>query len=87
MVTWLPVVVLAAAQVTLRLISIAAMVWRERARANSHCAQMRTASASGVVLLEWRQEGDSLAIVPQARKSHDNDAGSADLGPGGTPVA
>lgn len=62
---WIPVAVLVVAQITMRLIAAAAMIWQERARANSHCAQMRTASATGVVLLERRRDGVGLAIVPQ----------------------
>lgn len=65
MMTWLPVVILAVAQITIRLTGVAAMIWQERARAKSHCAQMRTASASGAVLLERRHDGAGLVIVPQ----------------------
>ncbi len=65
MMTWLPVVILAVAQVIARLVGIATVVWQERARANSHCAQMRAASVSGVVLLERRRDGTSLMVIPQ----------------------
>ena len=61
---WMPVVVLAVAQIAVRLIGVVAMIWQERARADSHCAQMRAASASGVVLFAWR-DGSGLAIVPR----------------------
>jgi hypothetical protein len=74
MMAWIPVAVLAVAQITVRLIGAAAMIWQERARANSHCAQMRTASATGVVLLERRPDGASLAIVPQDLASRGGDA-------------
>ena len=65
MMTWLPVVILAVAQVIARLVRVAAVVWQERARANSHCAQMRAASASGAVLIERRRDGASLMVIPQ----------------------
>jgi hypothetical protein len=85
MMVWLPVVVLAVVQITVRLISVAAMIWQERARADSHCAQMRTASASGVVLLERRRDGVGLAIVPQGPVSRG--AAAAGSGPEEAPVA
>lgn len=77
--TWLPVVVLAVAQMTVRLISVAAMILQERARAESNCAQMRTAGAHGVVLLERRRDGVGLAIVPQGTR---NSGGDVTAGPG-----
>jgi hypothetical protein len=64
MMAWLPVVALAVVQVTVRLLGVAAMIWQERVRANSHCAQMRAASESGVVLLARRRDSSALVIVP-----------------------
>lgn len=84
MTAWLPVVVLAVAQITVRLIGIAAVIWQERARAKSHCAQMQAASASGVVLLERRRDGTGLAIVPVDMAGR---AGDARPGSGEAPVA
>jgi hypothetical protein len=74
MTALLPVAVLAATQITVRLIGVAAMIWQERIRAQSHCAQMRTASAHGVVLLERRRDGAGLAIFPQDRVNLGGDA-------------
>ena len=37
MIAWLPVAVLAAGQIILRLISLAAAVWQERVHARSNC--------------------------------------------------
>jgi hypothetical protein len=86
MMAWLPVVVLAVAQIIVRLIGVAAMIWQERARADSHCAQMRAASASGVLLFAWRRDSAGLAIVPRDLASH---GGDAEAGPGSeeAPVA
>jgi hypothetical protein len=72
MIALLPVVILAVAQITMRLIGVAATIWQERARANSHCVQMRTAAAEHVVLLERRQDGTSLEIVPQGKVGGEN---------------
>jgi hypothetical protein len=82
MIVWLPIAVLVVAQVILRLIDVAAAMWQERARANSHCAQMRTASAGGVALFERRRDGASLVIVPQGLATRDGDAAAGATGPG-----
>lgn len=83
---WLPLVVLALGQITVRLVVIAGRIWQERVHAESHCAQMRSASASGVVLVEWRRDGAGLAIVPRDLASCGGDAAA---GPASeeTPVA
>jgi hypothetical protein len=73
MMAWLPVVVLAVVQITVRVIGVAGMIWRERVRAQANCAQMRTASATGVVFCERRENGVALLIVP-----HDPLSGSGD---------
>jgi hypothetical protein len=62
--TWLPVAVIAAAEIILRLISVAGVIWRERARATSHCSQMETAASSGAMLGERLRDGSTLLIVP-----------------------
>ena len=49
---WLPITLVAMTQIALRLITVVAVVWRERARAESHRVQMETAAASGVTLCE-----------------------------------
>lgn len=58
-------VFLAVVQIAVRTIGIAGMIWQEWVHARSNCAQMRTASASGVVLYESRKNGTTLLIVPQ----------------------
>lgn len=65
MIGWLPVAVLAAGQVILRLINLAASVWQERVHARSNCAQMYTAAVSDVILYERRQDGATLLIIPR----------------------
>lgn len=65
MTEWLPVAVLAAVQIVLRMINIAGMIWREHVHARSNCLQMRTASSSRIVLCELRSDGAMLLVVPQ----------------------
>jgi hypothetical protein len=74
MMAWLPVGVLAVVQITVRLVSVAAIIWQERARANSHCVQMRAASTSGVTLFAWRRDSEGLAILPRGQVSHGENA-------------
>jgi hypothetical protein len=87
MMAWLPVVVLAVAQIAVRLIGVAAMIWQQQVCANSHCAQMRTASATGVVLIEQRRDGSGLAIVPLNPASRGGDGPGARPRSEGAPVA
>ena len=63
-IAWLPVAVLTAGKVILRLISLVALVWQERVHARSNCAQMYTAAVSGVILCERRRDGATLLIIP-----------------------
>lgn len=77
MTMWLPVVVLTVTQISVRLIGVAAMIWQERARADSRCAQMRTAAANGVALLERQRDGTGLAIVPQGIVSFGEEVAAA----------
>lgn len=84
---WLPVVVLAVAQIAVRVIGVAAMIWQEQVRANSHCAQMRTAAAAGVVLIERRRDGSGLAIAPLNPASRGGDGPGARPGSEGAPAA
>ena len=71
MIGWLPVAVLAAGQVILRLISLAASIWQEQVHARSNCAQMYTAAVSDVILCERRQDGATLLIIPRHPLSRD----------------
>lgn len=68
---WLPIalvavtqIALAITQVALRLITVAGVVWQERARAESHRVQMETAGASGTILCERVGDGTVLLIIP-----------------------
>jgi hypothetical protein len=77
-IAWLPVVVVAATQIVVLLIGVAAAVWQERERANANCAQMRTAAGHGVALFERRQDGSGLVIVPQGQMSREETAPGMD---------
>jgi hypothetical protein len=80
MTAWLPVIILAGAQIVIRLIGVVGMIWHERVRAKSRCAQMLTASVGGVALFERTGEGSDLAIVPQhVVRRVGTSAGTADL--------
>jgi hypothetical protein len=61
---WLPIALVAMTQIALRLITVAGVVWRERARAESHRIQMVTAASSGVTLCERLADGTALLIIP-----------------------
>jgi hypothetical protein len=60
----------------LRLISMAGVIWRERARATSHCGQMETAASSGTMLGERLRDGSTLLIVPLAQVPRERAAGT-----------
>jgi hypothetical protein len=76
----LPVAVLAVAQIAIRLISAAGMIWQKRARAKANCEQMPTASAGCVVLREEREDGTALLIVPYELPNHRVDAAAGTVG-------
>lgn len=68
---WMPIalvavtqIALAVTQVALRLITVAGVVWQERARAESHRVQMETAGSSGTILCERLGDGSALLIIP-----------------------
>jgi hypothetical protein len=82
MTAWLPIAVLAVAQIALRVIAVAGMIWRERARARASCEQMRTASASGVVFCERGENGAALLIVPRDLPDRGRDTESRAAGSG-----
>ena len=66
MSAWLPITVIAAAQIISRLISIASVIWRERARAASACARTQTAASVGAMLAERLPDGTASLIIPMA---------------------
>jgi hypothetical protein len=61
---WLPIIVIAGAQVISQLICVAGAVWQERARASAVCTQMEAARSSGTILVKRHQDGSVLVIVP-----------------------
>jgi hypothetical protein len=61
---WLPIIVVAVTQIMSLLISVAGVIWQERARARSHCIQMETAASSGTVLCERLGNGTTLLVIP-----------------------
>ena len=65
MTAWLPVAVVAAAQVALQLVRVIGLTWHEREIARSRCDQMRAAAAGDVMLYEQRADGTGLMIIPQ----------------------
>jgi hypothetical protein len=83
MMAWLPIVILAVVQIAVRLIGVAGMIWRERARAQANCEHMRTAAASGVLLIEHRENGRALLIAPHGSldRGKDTESGAAGSAP------
>jgi hypothetical protein len=61
---WLPITLVAMTQIAFRFITVAGVVWRERARAESHRVQMETAASTGVMLCERLGDGTALLIIP-----------------------
>jgi hypothetical protein len=64
---WLPILVVAMTQVAVRLITVYGVIWRERARAESHRVQMEAAASSGAALCERSGDGTALLIIPEQR--------------------
>ena len=61
---WLPIIVIAGAQVISQWICVAGAIWLERERARSACQQMAAAASSGTILCERHRDGSSRLIVP-----------------------
>ncbi len=66
MSTWVPIAVVAAVQIGLRLISVVGPIWRERAHARANCLQIDAAAAGGVLVQESRGNEITLLIIPGA---------------------
>jgi hypothetical protein len=79
---WLLVAVLPVARIAARLVSVAGMIWQERASAKANCEQMQSASAGRVVFWEQRGDGTALLIVPHDLPNHITDAASGTTGAG-----
>lgn len=62
--TWLPMTMLISAQITLRLIDIASLIWGERVRTESHRTHTEAAGNSGTVFCECRADGTVLIVIP-----------------------
>jgi hypothetical protein len=76
-IAWLPIAVVILTQITLRLISVACLIWQERAHAKSNCAQMETAAATAAMIYEGRQNGTILVIIPRS-SPREEEASAAD---------
>ena len=70
MSTWVPIAVVAAVQIGLRLIFVAGPIWRERAHARANCLQIEAAAAGGVLVQESRGNKITLLIIPGASSQH-----------------
>jgi hypothetical protein len=75
MMPWLPVVVVAVAQIAVRSIRVAGLIWHERVSAKSRCDQLRTAAASGGVLCERRPDGVGPVISARHLATRQGDTG------------
>lgn len=63
------IMVPAATAVMWRLVGVAGVIWQERERVASHCAQMETAALNGAILCERLPDGTTLLVMP--RPDHD----------------
>ena len=61
---WLLIIVIAATLIAWRLVSVAGMLWRERAHVTARCVQMETAASSGAILCERLLDGTTLLVMP-----------------------
>jgi hypothetical protein len=61
---WLLIIVIAATLIAWRLVSVAGMLWRERAHVTARCVQMETAASSGAILCERLPDGTTLLVMP-----------------------
>jgi hypothetical protein len=68
---WLLIIVAAVTVVLWRVISVAGMIWQERARVTAHCTQMDAASTSGAMLCERRPDGTTLLVMPRPAGQED----------------
>ena len=70
---WFLIIVAGMTIVMWRLVSVAGVIWQERARVNSHCTQMETAALNGAILCERLPDGTTLLVMPQAaHEEHDS---------------
>jgi hypothetical protein len=69
---WLLIIATAVTVTLWRLIGVAGVIWRERARVASHRAQMEAAALNGAILSERLPDGSTLIIMPESAGSeHD----------------
>lgn len=65
MTPWLCIMALPAAlRVGIRLIDVAGVVWKERVRSRSRCAEMHAAAATRVIMYEHREDNAVLLVTP-----------------------
>ncbi len=63
---WFLIIVPAMTVVVWRLVGVAGVIWHERTRVTSHCAQMETAALNGAMLCERLPDGTTLLVMPGA---------------------
>lgn len=61
---WFLIIVVAMAVVLWRLISVAGVIWQQRARVAAHCAEMDAAASSCAILCERLPDGTTLLVMP-----------------------
>ena len=74
---WLLIIVAAVTVVLWRVISVAGMIWQERARVTAHCTQMDAASTSGAMLCERHPDGTTLLVMPRPAGQEDGQTAEA----------
>ncbi len=58
------IIVVVTTLIAWRLISVARMIWQQRARVAAHCAEMDAAASSGATLYERLPDGTTLLVMP-----------------------
>jgi hypothetical protein len=71
---WFLITVVAMMVVMWRLVSVAGVIWQERARVISHCTQMETAALNGAILCERLPDGTTLLVMPGAAHQEQHSA-------------
>ena len=57
-------IIVVATIIAWRLISVAGMIWQERAHVTAHCVHMDAAASSGAMLCERLPDGTTLLVMP-----------------------
>jgi hypothetical protein len=64
MAMWLLIIAIPATVILWRVIGVAGMIWRERARVTARCVQMDASASSGAMLCERLPDGTTLLVMP-----------------------